>query len=200
MMIDKAVDLSAPVHELITSRWSGVSYDPERNINEQDLRAMAEAGRWAPSCFGDQPWRILFCNRQSDSDAWQKAFDCLAEGNQPWCQHAPVLAIICADTLFSQNGKPNNWCEYDTGAAALSLCLQASALGLMTHQMAGFSPDQARKSFGLPDSVKPLAMMTVGYQCSEENLPEEFRERELKPRERNALGKHFFLNAWDEGI
>jgi len=199
-MIEKAVDLSAPVHKLITSRWSGVSYDPKRPVNDNDLRAMAEAGRWAPSCFGDQPWRILFCDKHTNPDAWQKAFDCLAEGNQPWCQHAPVLSLICADTLFSGNEKVNGWCEYDTGAAALSLCLQANALGLMTHQMAGFSPDQARKEFDIPERIKPLAMMTVGYPLSEDQLPDEFRERELKPRARNALGAHFFLNGWGEGF
>ena len=199
-MIEKAVDVSAPVHDLITSRWSGVSYDPGREVSENDLRAMAEAGRWAPSCFGDQPWRIIFCSKHSNQEAWKKAFDCLAEGNQPWCQHAPVLSIICADTRFSLNDKPNGWCDYDTGAAALSLCLQASALGLMTHQMAGFNPEQAREAFSIPDRIKPLAMMTIGYQLSEENLPEAFRERELKPRERNALGDHFFLNGWGEGL
>ena len=139
-MIEKAVDVSAPVHELISSRWSGVSYDPERDISSDDLRAIAEAARWAPSCFGDEPWRVLFCNKTSEDYSWQKAFDCLSEGNQPWCQHAPVLAIICANTQFLYNDKPNRWCEYDTGAAALSICLQAQHLGMMTHQMAGFDP------------------------------------------------------------
>jgi nitroreductase len=48
-MIEKAVDTSAPVHDLITRRWSGVSYDPDKSVSDDDLRAMAEAGRWAPS-------------------------------------------------------------------------------------------------------------------------------------------------------
>lgn len=199
-MIDKAVDTSAPVHELITSRWSGVSYKPEKMVSDADLRAMAEAARWAPSCFGDQPWRVIFCSKSSASDAWQKAYECLGEGNQPWCQHAPVLAIICADTLFSKNEKENGWGAYDTGAAAISICLQASALGLMTHQMAGFSPDSARDAFSIPARYQPMAMMTIGYQCDEADIPEDFRQRELAPRQRNPLDEHFFLNGWGEGI
>ena len=199
-MIDKEVELSAPVHELITSRWSGVSYDPERQVSHDDLLSIAEAGRWAPSCFGDQPWRILFCNKASNAQAWQKAFDCLAEGNQPWCQNAPVLAIICADTLFSKNEKTNGWSDYDTGAAAVSICLQARHLGLMTHQMAGFDPDTARHAFAIPERIKVLAMMTIGYQIAEDSLPDEFRDREMTPRQRNPLGDHFFLNGWGKGI
>ena len=199
-MIEKAVDVSAPVHDLITSRWSGVSYDPDRQVTIDDLRALAEAGRWAPSCFGDQPWRILFCSKASNPQAWQKAFDCLAEGNQPWCRNAPVLAIICADTRFSQNDKTNAWHAYDTGAAAVSICLQAGHLGLMTHQMAGFDPETARQDFAIPERINPLAMMTIGYQTTEDNIPDALRERELKPRQRNPLADNFFLDDWNNGI
>lgn len=199
-MFEKPADASAPVHPLILSRWSGVSYDPDRSVASDDLRALAEAGRWAPSCFGDQPWRVIFCSKSDDANAWQQAYDCLGEGNQPWCQHAPVLAIICADTQFSKNDKPNDWGPYDTGAAAISICLQAADLGLMTHQMAGFSPDKARETFGIPARYKPMAMMTIGYQLPKDKLPEAFAERELKPRQRNALGEHFFLGRWGKGI
>lgn len=200
-MIEKPAETSAPVHPLITSRWSGVSYDPDKMVSTEDLRAMAEAGRWAPSCFGDQPWRIIFCSKsEGEGIAWLKAFDCLGEGNQPWCKHAPVLAIICADTMFSKNDKTNGWGAYDTGAAAISICLQAAHLGMMTHQMAGFMPDKAQSAFSIPERYQPMAMMTIGYQLPENNLPEDFRERELKPRIRNPLGDHFFLNGWGKGI
>ena len=199
-MINKAIDVSAPVHELISRRWSGVSYDPAKTVDDADLRAMAEAARWAPSCFGDQPWRVIFCSKSADSEAWQQAYSCLAEGNQPWGQQAPVLAIICADTLFSQNEKENAWGAYDTGAAAISICLQASSLGLMTHQMAGFSPDLARQAFTIPARYQPMAMMTIGYQCAEAEIPEAFRGRELAPRKRNPLGEHFFLSSWGKGV
>jgi len=199
-MIEKAVDTSAPVNDLIISRWSGVSYDAEKMVSTSDLQSLAEAARWAPSCFGDQPWRVIFCSKQEDETAWLQAFECLGEGNQPWCKHAPVLAIICADTRFSKNDKPNGWGAYDTGAAAVSLCLQAADLGLMTHQMAGFSPDQARSTFAIPERYQPMAMMTIGYQLPEDKLPEEFRGRELKPRVRNPLGENFFLGGWGKGI
>ncbi len=199
-MINKSIDVSAPIQPLLAQRYSGVSYNPNRTVGKAELRALVEAGRWAPSCFGDQPWRFLICSKSDNRAAWDKAFACLGEGNQPWCQHAPVLIISCCDTQFVHNDKPNAYGPYDTGAAALSICLQAGALGLMTHQMAGFSADKARELFAIPERYKPLAMMTVGYQLDEDKLPEAFKARELKPRARSPLESRFFGGEWGKGL
>ena len=199
-MINKNIDLSAPIHDLLGRRWSGVAYDPERPVSDATLRSLAEAARWAPSCFGDQPWHILFCNRDSDRQAWEQALACLGEKNQAWCRFAPVLALTCVDTLFKHNDSPNAWAEYDSGAAAMSICIQAVSLDLMTHQMAGFSADKARATFGIPERYTPKAMMAIGYQVAENRIPEEFRERELKPRARNPLDRQLFLNGWGKGF
>jgi nitroreductase len=199
-MINKSIDVSAPILPVLAQRYSGVSYDPSRPVSTADLRALAEAGRWAPSCFGDQPWRFLVCDKTTNRAAWDKAFACLGEGNQPWCQHAPVLVVICHDTLFVHNDKPNQHAAYDTGAASMSLCTQATALGLMTHQMAGFSADKARELFAIPERYKAIAMMTIGYQLDEAQLAEPFKARELKPRARAALESRFFAGEWNKGL
>jgi len=199
-MIPKPIDTSAPIHDLLASRWSGVCYDPDRPVSSADLRKLAEAARWSPSCFGDQPWRYLLCNRSDDQAAWDKAFACLTTGNQAWCSNAPLLLISCCDTLFVHNDKPNAYGSYDTGAASLSLCLQATALGLMTHQMGGFSAEKARELFAIPERYTPLAMMAVGYQLPEAQWPEQFRDKEAKPRARSPLDTRFFAGAWGQGI
>jgi nitroreductase len=199
-MIKKLIDTSTPIHPLMADRYSGVSFDSQKPLSLETLRALAEAARWAPSCFGDEPWRFLICSKHHDEAAWQKAFDSLLPGNQGWCQYAPVLVLICTDTLFKHNGTPNNFGPYDTGAAAVSFCLQATALGLMTHQMAGYSPEKARELFAIPERFKTLAMMAVGYQLPESQLPEQFRERELKVRKRHPLASQFFFNGWDQGL
>ena len=199
-MINKSIDVSAPIQPLLAQRYSGVSYDPGRPVSKADLRAIAEAARWAPSCYGDQPWRYLICSKAENRAAWDKAFACLGDFNQAWCQHAPVLVVICHDTLFVHNDKPNIHASYDTGAASMSMCVQATALGLMTHQMAGFSADKARELFAVPERYKPIAMMAIGYQLDEAQLPAQFRERELKPRTRSPLESRFFGGEWGKGL
>lgn len=195
-MIEKRAVTSVPVIDALALRWSGRAYDAKRPVAREHLVALMEAARWAPSCFGDQPWRYIVCDRGSDAPAWQAAFDCLAPGNQAWAVNAPVLLLSVADSLFVHNGKPNRWGQYDTGAASMSLCVQATALGLMVHQMGGFDADRARGAFDIPEQYVPISMMTVGYQLAQHELPAEARERELAPRERRALGQSFFAGRW----
>ena len=199
-MIPKTIDSVVPVLPLFAERYSGVSYDPDRNVAPEQMLALVEAARWAPSCHGDQPWRYIICNKSSNPDAWEAAWACLLEKNQVWCKAAPVLIIACCDTVLSKTGKPNTFGAYDTGAASVSMSLQAAAMGLMTHQMGGFVVGKARESFQIPERFVPLAMMAVGYQLPEARLPEAFRSRELAARVRNPLDQHFFAGAWGKGL
>lgn len=197
-MINKSIDTSASISDIIAERWSGVSFDPKRNVSNEDLQSVLEAARWAPSCFGDQPWRYIVSNKATHAQGWQLIYDSLVEKNQAWCQHVPVLIAACHDTQFTMNDNPNKYGAYDTGAASVSLCLQARALGLMTHQMAGFSAELIREKFSIPPRFEPIAIIALGYQIAEDEIPEQFKERELAPRKRNALSDNFFLGAWKE--
>lgn len=189
-----------PIHELIANRWSGRAYDASQGVSQEQVISLLEAARWAPSCFGDQPWRYVVCNKADNLQAWQAAFDCLVPGNQSWAVNAPVLLLICADTLFSHNDKPNKWAPYDTGAATENLCLQATALGLMAHQMGGFDADKARATFNVPERYQILAMVTVGYQADVESLTGETKERETAARSRKPLNELFFNGQWNQSI
>jgi nitroreductase len=199
-MISKTIDTAVPILPVFASRYSGVSYDSQRPVSHEQLLALTEAARWAPSCFGDQPWRYLICDRFTEPQAWEKAFSCLAEGNQAWCTAVPVLLLSCADSRFARNDKPNRFGAHDTGAASFGMCLQAASMGLMTHQMGGFDAEKISSLFSIPERYQPMAMMAVGYQLPEERLPEQFRDKELAPRARNPLARHFFLGSWETGL
>ena len=197
-MFKKKTDTQAPIHELIAARWSGCAYDPEKKLEPEQVLSLIEAARWAPSCFGDQPWRFIVCDKNRDQAAWQRAFECLVEGNQPWAARAPLLLLACADSVMSKTGKPNRWGQYDTGGAAENLCLQATAMGLMAHQMGGFDADRARLEFNIPQQFAPVAMITVGYQLPEAAIPDGMKEREYAARARNPINDNFFNGNWDE--
>ncbi|MGQ0658123.1 MAG: nitroreductase family protein [Chromatiales bacterium] len=199
-VMKKPIDTAQPVHELIAERWSGRAYDPQRQVPRPHLFALLEAARWAPSCFGDEPWRYLIWERQRNAASWQRAFDCLAEGNRSWAQHAPLLMLSTADGTFVKSGKPNRWGQHDTGAASVSLCLQAAALGLMVHQMGGFDAERVRQEFSIPERYAPMAMITVGYQLPADRIPESMREREYAPRARRPLAASFFEGAWGTAV
>ena len=189
-----------PIDATIANRWSGRAYDATKVVTHNQVITLLEAARWAPSCYGDQPWRFIVWNKNSDAQAWQQAFDCLAPANQTWVKNAPVLLLVCADTLFSHNQQANRWGQYDTGAAAENLCLQASSMGLMAHQMGGFNPDAARESFAIPAQYIPMAMVSVGYPADIASLEGEVLSRETAERRRRPLNELFFANAWDNPV
>ena len=196
----KPATTQAPVHDIIANRWSPRAYDASKPVSQAQIISMLEAARWAPSCFGDEPWRFIVWDKNKDAAAWEKAFDCIVQGNQGWAKDAPVFVLICAGTLFEQNQKPNRWGAYDTGAAAVSLSLQATSMGLVTHQMGGFDGEKTRAAFNIPEQFEMMSMMAVGYIGDVDALPEEAKERTLAPRKRKPLGELFYEGVWNQSI
>lgn len=188
------------INETIANRWSGRAYDAAKKISHEQTIALLEAARWAPSCFGDQPWRFIVWDKNTDAAAWQQAFDCLAPGNQSWVKDAPLLVLTCADTLFNHNQQPNRLAQYDTGAATENLCLQASSMGLMAHQMGGFSADKARAAFAIPGQYILMAMVSVGYAADISTVEGDALVRETAARTRRPLGELFYTGTWGKAV
>lgn len=199
-MADKLANTRVPIDSLIARRWSGRAFDRNMPVSRADLTALLEAARWAPSCNGDQPWRYVVWDRFADAESWNKAFECLSEGNRAWVKNAPLLLLAAAHRIFDHNGKPNRWGQYDTGAASENLCLQAVALGLIAHQMGGFDAEKVRTIFHVPDQFDCMAMIAVGHPADPDILDNPYRERELAERVREPLEALFFEGAWQKAI
>ena len=184
----------------LARRWSPRALDPARPLARAHLQALLEAARWAPSCFGDQPWRFICWDRSRDPAGFAAALATLSEGNRVWAQHAAVLllAVACAD--FRHNGQPNRWAQYDTGAASENLCIQAAALGLAAHQMGGFDAAAVTKLAGLPERATPMAMIAIGHPAPADVLPEALRTRETGARTRLALSGIAFEGGWAQPL
>lgn len=196
-MFEKKAATRVEIADVLARRWSGRAFDPDRPVEREKLAALLEAARWSPSCFGDQPWRYLVWDRLADAGRWRRACDGLSEGNRGWAERAPLLMLACADSRFT-DGRPDRWGQYDTGAAGMSLSIQATALGLMVHQMGGFDAGKIRAEFAIPERYECMAMIAVGYQLPEDQIPEELREREYAPRARRPLAESFFMGEWGE--
>jgi nitroreductase len=198
--MQKTANTSVPINAMIANRWSPRAFDASKAVSHEQIIALLEAARWAPSCFGDEPWRFIVWDKNTDAASWQQAFDCLAPSNQTWVKNVPILMLVCADSLFGHNQKENRWAQYDTGAAAENLCLQASSMGLVAHQMGGFNADTAREIFKIPAQITPMAMLAIGYEGDANDLPEELKTRELAARKRKPLGETFFTGAWGKPV
>jgi nitroreductase len=193
--MEKQADTQYTIHDLLRRRWSPRAFD-DRPIEPEKLRSLFEAARWAPSSNNGQPWRFLVATKEHKAE-YDRLLNCLVEGNQKWAHRAPVLLLSVAKLDF-EDGSPNRHALHDTGMAAENLSIQATALGLVVHQMAGFYIDQARAGCQIPDGHEPVAMMAVGYPGDPALLSDRLRERETQPRVRKPLSEFLYSATWGQ--
>lgn len=177
-----------PVASQFPARWSPRSFT-DRAVSEAEVMSLLEAVRWAPSASNHQPWRLVWARRGEDGFA--AIHSALAAGNQVWAGEAAVLfAVASKDTVTNREGAeaPNRTAGFDTGAAWMSLALQAQAMGLAAHAMGGFDKDKLAAAVGLPDGHTLHCVVAVGEQGPAEALPEDLRARE-KPSGRKTLAE-----------
>ncbi len=183
-----------PINELLTRRWSPYSF-ADKPVSDDDLRALFEAARWAPSCFNEQPWYYIVATRD-EAEEFDKLLYCLVEGNLAWAAHVPVLMLGVASVTFARNGKSNRHAYHDLGQATAHLTIEATARGLCVHQMAGLNPSRARQLYGIPDQFEVVTAIAVGYAGDNAALAEDLKKRDSAPRRRKELSELVFGGGW----
>lgn len=187
--MEKPADTSVPVTEEIARRWSPRAFDETADVSDEQLRAMLEAARWAPSSGNTQPARYLVGRRGDET--FKKIYGTLADGNKIWAHRAGVLMIGLFVTQNEKGDIPN--AEYGLGLASQNLVLQAVREGLVAHQMGGFDPYAVIRDFDLPDGLVPRVAIAAGKQAPPEILDaERLIELEIAPRVRIPLSDFAF--------
>lgn len=168
-----------PVLQPIADRFSPRFFasDP---INEQDLRTIFEAARWAPSGHNHQPWYFYYAKRGTASYA--KLFATLNDYNQSWAKTAPLLVVACAITKNEKGDNP--FALYDLGASVISLILQAQSLGYYARQMGLFDKTKVKNLFSLEMNIEPFVVIALGKIGNYDHAPKKIIDMELDPRPR----------------
>ncbi len=181
-----------PVEPLFLERWSPRAFDGSR-IPDDDLSAIFEAARWAPSAYNFQPWRFLVAKR--DTADWDRFLGLLLPFNAAWAERAGVLIFIVSDTLIQPAGaaapSPSHSHSFDAGAAWALLALQATRLGYHAHGMTGADFERARAELGVPDRFRFEAAVAIGRRGDPSILPETLQARE-QPSPRRSITEFVF--------
>lgn len=192
--MDKPADNQFPIHELLSRRWSPRAF-ADQPVEREKIQRLLEAARWAPSSFNEQPWVFIVATTDTPAEH-QKLLSCLTEGNQIWAKRAPLLILTVAKTHFDQNGQVNRHAYHDIGLAVGSLVVQATAMDLAVHQMAGILPDKIGEGYSIPAGYEAVTGIAIGYPGDSNILPDPLRERELAARSRKSLSEFVFSGSW----
>jgi nitroreductase len=183
-----------PVHPLLAERRRLRAFSP-RTVEPEILGSLLEAAHWAASCANEQPWSFIVAVK-GDKPEFQRLLGCLIEFNLEWAQHAPVLILSVARMTFQSTGKSNRHAFHDVGLATAALTVQATASGLVVHQMAGFDVEKSRREFSIPQDHEPVAVSAIEYPGNPADLPEKLLQKELAPRQRKPLADFIFERGW----
>ena len=164
-------------------------------MEPEKIERMLEAARWSPSCGNRQSWRFVVVGR--DAPARGAVEEALDAGNG-WARRAPVLIVAGVSRPDGAVVESREYSLVDAGLSLMSLVYRGVDQGLLVHPMAGWKEAPLRAALGLPDGFAPMAVVAVGYAGRPEDLDEQARKKDEKPRVRKPLGEIAFAPRWGE--
>ncbi len=142
-----------------------------REVLDRDIRKILEAGILAPSEGNIQPWFFVVVKDLEKRKALEKAGEW-----QEFLSKAPVIIVICTDyNIFKEKyGKRGRdlYRIQSTAAATENIFLAATDLGLGACWVGGFYEDEVSKILNLPQNLRPVVLLPLGYPA-EEGRPRE---------------------------
>ena len=177
--------------EIVRGRASVRHFDG-RPVARSLVEQILEAGAWAPSPHGRQPWRFAVLTQperklqlaEAMGEAWQyqlgldgdppEVIAARREGSHRRVTEAPVLIIPCLYTAVldrypdaDRQQAEELMAVQSLGAAAQNMLLMAYALGLDAGWMCAplFCPEIVRAALDLPVGLTPHAILAIGYRA-----------------------------------
>ena len=180
--------------KLIAERKSRRAFS-ERPVETEKIERMVEAARSSPSCANRQPWRYVIVGK--GDPARPPLEEALDPGNG-WAKKAPVLIVGGARKADGSVVESREYYLHDTGLATMSLLYRGVDQGLLVHPMAGWKEELVKRALSLPEDFLPIVVVAVGYPGKHEELDEETRKKDEKPRVRKGTGEIAFRGRWGE--
>lgn len=170
--------------DLIKKRRSVRDYS-EKNVENDKLFKVLEAGRWSPSSGNVQNWRFVVIN-----DYKIKSQISEASLGQYWITTAPILIIVVSDDsklrmLFGQRGEMA-YSIQNCSIAMQNMMLEAESLGLSSSWIGAYDEDKILRIIKAQDSDVVLrGIFAIGYG---KNIP--------SAPVRLELDKIVYFNKW----
>jgi nitroreductase len=177
----------ASVWDTITTRRSvrNFSDDP---VDEIVLRKCLDAARVAPSWANKQCWHFIVVNGREAVDEL---------GIIPaHIKNAPAVIVACGDPEKSGKWEGKDYYLVDVAIATEHLVLQAWELGLGTCWVGAFKEDKIRKLFDIPESIRVVAIIPIGYPANKETIDARVKKEAKKSDQRKDREEIVHYNKW----
>lgn len=145
--------------QLIKKRYAVRDYAPKQ-VEQEKIEKILEAGRVAPTACNNQPQKILAIKSK-------EGLAKLAKGSNFY--GAPLVFVVCADhsLMWKRADGTKESGDIDASIVTTQMMLQATQMGLGSLWICAFKPDVLRAEFAIPDDVEPINLLAVGYAAGQ---------------------------------
>jgi len=145
------------IYEVIRTRKSVRDWT-EKEVPEEILNRVLEAGRLAPSARNRQEWRFVVVQCSKTKKKLVEACR-----GQKFVGEAPVVIACCAktDNHIMSCGQPCY--TIDVSIAIDHMSLAATAEGLGSCWIGAFYEDQVKSILNIPDEIRVVELLVLGY-------------------------------------
>jgi nitroreductase len=149
------------LHPLLAGRWSPASFDACYDVRPDEIEALLEAARWAPSAGNSQPWAFIVGQRGDATHS--RLVRHLAGSSARWALSASLLLANLAHRYVADTDwEYSEFSLYDLGQAVAHMTLQAQALGLSARQFRAFDRAGVAAEFDVPGHWEVTTMVAIG--------------------------------------
>lgn len=148
--------------EVIKKRHSIRNFDTKKQVTDEQIEQILDAGRLAPSARNLQDWFfVVVKNPEIKNQLVDACF------SQSFVGEASVVIIVCsdkrlADTHSTRHG-PDFFTIQDTAIATQQMWLAITALGLGACWIGAFDEEEVKRVLKLEDYLRPMAVLPVGH-------------------------------------
>ncbi len=172
------------VLDAIKKRRSVVRFE-STPLEEEKLKAILEAGRWAPSWLNKQPWSFIVVKDQNIKEQLSHVVPTIFVKG---LREAPLCIAIIVDAAED----PFHFVE-DGAVATQNMALAAQSLGLYSCWIGVF--DVNNKSNSSENSVKQILQVPKTHRVIS-LLPIGYTAQEIEKKERKTLGQIVYENKF----
>lgn len=139
----------------------------EQQIADEELKAVLEAGTWAPTAHGEQdPWIVAIQDAKLKARLSEMNAKAMGVSSDPY-YGAPTFVLV-----FASEANPNN--ERDGSLVLGTMMLAAHSVGLascwINREDIMFSTDEGKtlmRQLQLPDGLVGVGALALGYAAAE---------------------------------
>jgi nitroreductase len=163
------------VHIIIRTRRSIRRYKP-LPIPMDILKQIVSDATLAPSAGNNQPWEFIIVTEEINRKIiFDNIYWLTSAGKPPKDKQPQAYIIVLGNPQISKEY------IYDCSAAIQNILLSTWGYGIGSHWIGSINRDEIYKNFGIPQNLKIVAIISLGYPDEEPEVEFVKDEKNLAP-------------------